>query len=53
MTPLHLAAEIDRIGILGHLVEQGADINIQDDEGVNIRMSYTPVLLEYLILCLS
>ena len=36
MTPLHLAAETGRIGILGHLVEQGADINIQDDEGVNI-----------------
>ena len=36
MTPLHLAAESGRIKILGYLVDQGADINIQDDNGVII-----------------
>ena len=36
MTPLHLAAESGRIKILKHFVEQGADINIQDDNGVII-----------------
>ena len=36
MTPLHLGAKIARIKILSYLVEQGADINIQDDDGVII-----------------
>ena len=36
MTPLHLAAESGRIEILNFLVDQGADINIQDDNGVII-----------------
>ena len=36
MTPLHLAAESGRVKILGYLVDQGADINIQDDNGVII-----------------
>ena len=36
MTPLHLAAETARIKMLGYLVEQGAGINIQDDDGVII-----------------
>ena len=36
MTPLHLAAESGRIKILDYLVEQGVDINIQDDYGVII-----------------
>ena len=36
MTPLHLAAEGGRIKILGHFLGQGADINIQDDNGVII-----------------
>ena len=34
MTPLHFAAESGRIKILNYLVEQGAPINIQDDNGV-------------------
>ena len=36
MTPLHLAAKIAHIRILDYLVKQGADINIQDDNGVII-----------------
>ena len=34
MTPLHLAAESGRIEILNFLVGKGADINVQDDNGV-------------------
>ena len=34
MTPLHLAAESGHIKILYYLVDEGADINIQDDNGV-------------------
>ena len=41
MTPLHLAAKIGRIKILDYIVKQGADINIQDDEGVNILCHHT------------
>ena len=37
ITPLHLAAEGASIKILRYLVDQGADINIQDDIGVSIR----------------
>ena len=36
MTPLHLAAESGRIKMMNCLVEQGADVNIQDDNGVTI-----------------
>ena len=36
MAPLHLATESGRIKIVKCLVEQGADINIQDDNGVII-----------------
>ena len=36
MTPLHLAAESSRIKIVDYLVDQGADVNIQDDNGVTI-----------------
>ena len=39
MTPLHLAAESDRIKMVHYLVEQEADINIQDDNGVIICYS--------------
>ena len=39
MTPLHLAAESGRIKILNYLVDKGADINIQDDNGVIIGVS--------------
>ena len=35
MTPLHVAAQRgDRISIMEYLVDQGADINIKDDNGV-------------------
>ena len=34
MTPLHLAAESDSIIILNYLCDKGADINIQDNDGV-------------------
>ena len=36
MTPLHLAAESACIKVLNYLVDQGADINIQDENGVII-----------------
>ena len=36
MTPLHLAAESGLFKIVKHFVEKGADINIQDDIGVNL-----------------
>ena len=39
MTPLHLAAESDRIKMVKYLVEKKADINIQDDNGVIICYS--------------
>ena len=36
MTPLHVAAEKgDRISIVKDLVDQRADINIKDDNGVS------------------
>ena len=34
MTPLHLAAESGRIKVLRFLVDKGADVNDQDDNGV-------------------
>ena len=37
MTPLHLAAESGHMEIVKHLVEQGAVINIQDDNGVILQ----------------
>ena len=37
MTPLHLAAESGHIKIVGYLFDQGADINIQDEDGVIIH----------------
>ena len=39
MTPLHVAVDRAYIGIVKYLVGRGADINIQDDNGVNICMS--------------
>ena len=50
MTPLHLAAESGRIKVVKYLVERGADINIQDENGVIIYdRTYMPVLLKYRI----
>ena len=37
MTPLHLAAESARIKIVEYLVDKGADVNIQDCNGVNVH----------------
>ena len=34
MTPFHLAAESGRIKVVDYFLDQGADINTQDDEGV-------------------
>ena len=37
MTPLHLAAESNRIKMVECLLDQGVDINIQDDNQVNLH----------------
>ena len=43
MTPLHLAAEGAHIKIVEYLLDQEANTNIQDDNGVNKRNhSYIP-----------
>ena len=36
MTPLHMAAEKGSTYIVRYLIDQGADINIQDLNGVNL-----------------
>ena len=36
MTPLHLAAENGHAQVEVYLIDQGADINIQADNGVNM-----------------
>ena len=36
MTPLHLAAKSGHVKIVIYLCDQGADINIQDNDGVNL-----------------
>ena len=36
MTPLHLAAESGHVKIVNYLRDEGADINIQDNDGVNV-----------------
>ena len=35
MTPLHVAAENAHIHVVKYFVEEGADINIRDHQGVN------------------
>ena len=37
MTPLHLAIESSRIKMMECLLDQGADINLQDDNEVILR----------------
>ena len=37
MTALHLAAESGHINKVNCLCEEGADINIQDNDGVNLN----------------
>ena len=37
MTPLHLAAESGHIKIVNYLCDEGADINVQDIDGVNLN----------------
>ena len=39
MTPLHLAAESGHIKIVTYLCDEGADIKIQDKDGVNLNAS--------------
>ena len=49
MTPLHVATQRgDRISIVNYLVDQGADINIKDENGVSkilIGYVYATILL--------
>ena len=37
MTALHLAAEGGHIKIVTYLCDKGADLNIQDNDGVNLN----------------
>ena len=37
MTPLHLAVAIGHIKKVNYLCDEGADINIQDNDGVNLN----------------
>ena len=37
MTPLHLAVESNHIEMVVCLLDQGADINVQDDNEVNLH----------------
>ena len=37
MTPLHLAAESGHAKIMNYLCDEGADIKIQDTDGVNLN----------------
>ena len=37
MTALHLAAESGHIKKVNYLCDEGADINIQDNDGVNLN----------------
>ena len=39
MTPLHLAVAIGHIKKVNYLCEEGADINIQDYDGVSLNAS--------------
>ena len=36
MTPLHVAAKSARFQVVEYLVDQGADINTKDSDGVSI-----------------
>ena len=40
MTPLHLAAESGRIKMVNCLFDQGAEVNIQDDNSVSLLADY-------------
>ena len=40
MAPLHLAAESGRIKMIDYLLDQGAGINIQDENGVSLLNYY-------------
>ena len=37
MTPLHLAAQRGRYNLVGYLVGKGANVNIQDLNGVRLK----------------
>ena len=37
MTPLHLAADSGHMKTVTYLCDEKADINIQDDDGVNLN----------------
>ena len=43
MTPLHLAAESGHIKVVNYLCDEGADVKIRDNDGVNLnagRLAY-------------
>ena len=44
MTALHVAASAGRLKIVDCLVDKGADIDIQNDEGVRAEFCHSPTL---------
>ena len=60
MTPLHLAAECGHIKKLNYLCDKGADINIQDNDGVILSAGRLedwvwigPIFMQVLFCCLK
>ena len=53
MTPLHVAAEEGKHGIVGYLVRKGADINIKDRKGVSISGYTTKCIINTNIAALT
>lgn len=45
MTPLHLAAERAHMDVVNYLVDEGADINMQDNKGVGYMTTTIPTYI--------
>ena len=47
MTPLHFAAKSGHIKIVNYLCDEGADINIQDNDGVILNAGWLAELATF------